>query len=56
MGRWRNCNETAATVVSRSGVSLVVDQVFHDRCWAKFLADSNGKRALVGASCGAGTA
>ena len=30
--------------------------VFHDKCWAKFLADSNGKRALVGARCGAGTA
>ena len=38
------------------GVCLVVDQVFHDKCWAKFLADSNGKRALVGARCGAGTA
>ena len=25
------------------GVCLVVDQVFHDKCWAKFLADSNGK-------------
>jgi hypothetical protein len=38
------------------GACLVVDQVFHDKCWAKFLADSNGKRALVGARCGAGTA
>ena len=38
------------------GVCLVVDQVFHDKCWAKFLADSNGKRAPVGARCGAGTA
>jgi hypothetical protein len=38
------------------GVSLVVDQVFHDRCWAKFRAYFNGKRALVGARCGAGTA
>jgi hypothetical protein len=28
------------------GVCLVVDQVFHDKCWAKFLADSNGKRAV----------
>jgi hypothetical protein len=37
------------------GVCLVVDQV-RDKCWAKFLTDSNGKRALVGARCGAGTA
>jgi hypothetical protein len=28
------------------GVCLVVDQVFHDRCCAKFWADYNGKRAL----------
>ena len=38
------------------GVGLVVDQVFHDKCWAKLLADSNSKRALVGARCDAGTA
>jgi hypothetical protein len=38
------------------GVCLVVEQVFHDKCWAKFLADSNRKRAVVGARCGAGTA
>jgi hypothetical protein len=38
------------------GECLVVDQVLHDICWAMFLADSNGKRALVGARCGAGTA
>jgi hypothetical protein len=28
------------------GVCLVVDQVFHDNCWAKFWADYHGKRAL----------
>ena len=39
------------------GVCLVVDQVFHDKCWAKFLADSNGssESCLVGTCCGAGT-
>jgi hypothetical protein len=33
--------------MASEGVCLVVDQVFRDKCWAKFLADSNGKRALV---------
>jgi hypothetical protein len=29
------------------GVLLVVDQVFHDKCWDKFFAVYNGKRALL---------
>ena len=28
------------------GVRLVVDQVFHDKCWDKFFAVYNGKRTL----------
>ena len=28
------------------GVRLVVDQVFHDKCWDKFFAVYNEKRAL----------
>jgi hypothetical protein len=28
------------------GVCLVFDQVFHDKCWGKLLADHNVKRVL----------
>jgi hypothetical protein len=28
------------------GVCLVVDQLFHDKCWDKFFAVYNGKRPL----------
>jgi hypothetical protein len=34
--------------VPSEGVCLVVDQVFHDGCWAKFWADYNWKQAVVG--------
>ena len=29
------------------GVCLVVDQLFHDKCWDKFFAVYNGKRMLL---------
>jgi hypothetical protein len=38
--KWKN-----GLVLSES-VRLVVDQVFHDKCWDKFFAVYNGKRTL----------
>jgi hypothetical protein len=38
--RWKN------GPMRSEGVRLVVDQIFHEKCWDKFWADYNGKQAL----------
>jgi hypothetical protein len=38
--KWKN------RLVPSDGVRLVVDQVFHDKCWDTFWAKYSGKRPL----------
>ena len=40
MLKWKN------GLMRSEGVCLVVDQLFHDKCWDKFFAVYNGKRML----------
>ena len=40
MLKWKN------GLMRSEGVCLVVDQLFHDKCWDKFYAVYNGKRTF----------